>query len=144
MSSVAMKWVGPPSQMFVGRDSFGHVVVSGSWPDEASEWLEWKATKPSDLLMLSLASCSAYDVVMILRRQRQSLTGLYVRVDAEQDPNPPYAFLKAHLTYRVEGKELEPAKVQRAIELSQDKYCSVAATIRGVTELSYSFDIVSP
>ncbi|MDX1614294.1 MAG: OsmC family protein [Candidatus Promineifilaceae bacterium] len=142
MSSVAMKWVGPPSQMFVGRDSFGHVVVSGSWPDETSDWLEWKATKPSDLLMLSLASCSAYDVVMILSRQRQGLTGLYIQVEAEQDSQPPYAFRKAHLHYRAEGDELDPRKVERAIKLSHDKYCSVAATIKGVTQLTFSFEIV--
>ena len=131
MGSVALKWVGPESQMFVGRDSFGHVVVSGSWPDQTDEWLEWKAIKPSDLLMLSLASCSAYDVVMILRRQRQALTA----------PQPPYAFRKAHLHYRIEGQQLDPGKVERAIMLSQERYCSVAATIRGITQLSHSFEL---
>lgn len=142
MSTVAVKWVGQQSQMFVGRDSFGHVIVSGSWPEETDDWLEWKAPKPSDLLMLSLASCSAYDVVTILRRQRQRLTSLLIEVEAEQDPQPPYAFRKAHLHYRFKGQELDPNKLKRAIELSENSYCSVAATIRGVTSLSHSFEVI--
>ena len=67
MGNIAVKWTGQGSQMFIGRDSFGHVVMSGSWPQENESWQEWKALKPSDLLLISLASCSAYDVVMIFR-----------------------------------------------------------------------------
>jgi putative redox protein len=128
--------------MFVGRDTYGHVVVSGSWPKEDESWQEWKAVKPSDLLLLSLASCSAYDVVMILRRQRQALKDLYVQVDGRQQEEPPYAFTDIHLHYVVSGAELDPAKVERAIRLSEEKYCSVAATIRGVASISHSHEIV--
>lgn len=143
MSEVAVKWTGQGSQMFIGRDSFGHVVMSGSWPQEGNEsWQEWKAVKPSDLLLLSLASCSAYDVVMILSRQRQELTNLYVSVDGSQASEPPYQFTNIHLHYTVEGKELDPKKVERAIVLSEEKYCSVAATVRGVAELSHSYEIL--
>ncbi|GJM39949.1 MAG: peroxiredoxin [Ardenticatenaceae bacterium] len=144
MSNVAVKWTGQGSQMFIGRDSFGHVVMSGSWPDEHNEeWQEWKAIKPSDLLLLSLASCSAYDVVMILGRQRQDLTNLYVSVEGKQAAEPPYQFTNIHLHYTVEGKNLNPKKVDRAIVLSEEKYCSVAATVRGVAELSHSHEIVT-
>lgn len=143
VSQVALKWTGDGSQMFVGRDSFGHVVVSGSWPRDDEGWQEWKAVKPSDLLLLSLASCSAYDVVMILRRQRQSLANLYVQVDGEQQPDPPFAFTKIHLHYVISGHDLDPSKVERAIRLSEEKYCSVAATIRGVATLSHSHELVS-
>jgi putative redox protein len=143
MSNVAIKWTGEDSQMFVGRDSFGHVVISGSWPrDEDESWQEWKGLKPSDMLLLSLASCSGYDVVMILGRQRQNLTGLYVDVNGQQAAQPPYAFTDIHLHYTVKGEDLDPKKVAHAIELSEEKYCSVAATIRGVAKLTHSFEIV--
>ncbi len=130
--------------MFIGRDSFGHVVVSGSWPQEDESWQEWKGLKPSDMLLLSLASCSAYDVVMILGRQRQLLTNLHVSVDGKQASDPPYQFTEIHQHYTVEGINLDPKKVARAIELSEERYCSVAATIRGVARLSHSFEIVTP
>lgn len=141
MSNVALKWTGDDSQMFVGRDSFGHVLLSGSWPSDDPNWQEWKAIKPSDLLLLSLASCSAYDVVMILRRQRQKLTDLFIDVDGDQMSDPPYAFTDIHLHYIVAGEDLDPQKVQRAIELSEEKYCSVAATVRGVATITHSLEI---
>ena len=142
MSNVALKWTGEDSQMFIGRDSFGHVLMAGSWPqDENDEWQEWKAIKPSDLLLISLASCSAYDVVMILKRQRQPLVNLYVSVDGTQATEPPYQFTDIHLHYTAEGEGLSTEKVERAIHLSEEKYCSVAATVRGVAKLSHSFEI---
>lgn len=145
MSNIAVKWTGQGSQMFVGRDSFGHVVVSGSWPQEEDEsWQEWKGLKPSDLLLLSLASCSAYDVVMILGRQRQQLTNLYITADGQQASEPPYQFTEIHQHYVVEGIDLDHKKVERAIQLSEERYCSVAATVRGVASLSHSFEIVAP
>lgn len=144
MSDIAVKWTGQGSQMFIGRDSFGHVVMSGSWPnDEDESWQEWKGIKPSDMLLLSLASCSAYDVVMILGRQRQNLTNLYIAVNGEQAAEPPYEFTNIHLHYTVEGVDLDPQKVERAITLSEEKYCSVAATVRGVAKLSHSHEIVN-
>lgn len=143
MSNIAVKWTGQGSQMFVGRDSFGHVVVSGSWPQDDETWQEWKGIKPSDLLLVSLASCSAYDVVMILGRQRQQLTNLYVSVDGKQASEPPYQFTEIHQHYTVEGINLDPKKVERAIELSEERYCSVAATIRGVAKLSHSLEVVT-
>jgi putative redox protein len=141
MSNIAIKWTGEGSQMFIGRDSFGHIVVTGSWPSSEMPWQEWKGVKPSDLLLISLASCAAYDVVMILNRQRQRLLNLYVNVDGRQLPEPPYAFTDIHLHYIVEGLNLNPMKVEQAIHLAEDKYCSVAATVRGVANLTHSFEI---
>jgi putative redox protein len=137
-----MKWSGDDSQLFIGRDSFGHIVTAGSWPRDGEEWTEWKATKPSDLLVLSLISCSAYDVVMILGRQRQQLTDLYIEATPTQASEPPYQFTHIHLHYRAGGVDLDEKRVERAIKLSEEKYCSVAATIRGVTELTHSFEMI--
>lgn len=142
MGQLALKWAGGDTQMFIGRDSSGHVVVTGRWTKEGDEtWTEWDAGKPSDLLVLSLAACSATDVVMIMERQRQKLSDLTVTADAEQATDPPYAFTHIHLHYLVSGHDLDPKKVDRAITLSQERYCSVAATIRGVTEITSSFEV---
>ncbi|MCA9872035.1 MAG: OsmC family protein, partial [Anaerolineales bacterium] len=129
-------------QMFIGRDSYGHVIMAGSWPDDNNDdWQEWKAIKPSDLLLLSLASCSGHDVVMILRQQRQKLTNLYIDVQGQQAPQPPYQFTEIHLHYILQGENLEAKKVERAIALSEEKYCSVAATIRGVAQITHSYSL---
>lgn len=141
MSNVALKWTGADSKMFIGRDSSGHVLLSGSWPNDAPEWQEWKAVKPSDLLLLSLASCSAHDVVLILKRQRQKLSDLFISVDGQQLADPPYNFTDIHLHYILEGEDLDEDKVGRAIALSEEKYCSVAATLRGVATITHSFEI---
>ncbi len=142
MSKIALRWAGDDSHLFVGRDSRGSVVVAGTWPRQEDEsWIDWRGAKASDLLVISLAACSAYDVVEILRKQRQNLVSLNVAADAEQQPDPPWAFTHIHLHYVAAGRGLEPAKLERAIALSQDKYCSVAATIRGVAKITFSFEV---
>jgi putative redox protein len=141
MGQIALKWTGEDSHLFVGRDSRGGTVVAGTWPRTEEQGGDWRGAKPSDLLVISLAACSSYDVVDILQKQRQGLTGLYVTADAEQAPEPPWAFTHIHLHYVATGRDLDSAKVERAIRLSQDKYCSVAATIRGVAEITFDFEV---
>lgn len=144
MGQIALQWAGEDSTMFITRDSFGHMVVAGSWPKDGEEgWVEWKGVKPSDMLVMALVSCSGYDVVTILRRQRQELTDLHITADAHQASEPPYQFTDIHLHYVVTGRDLDPAKVERAIKLSEEKYCSVAATIRGVTKITNSFEVLA-
>ena len=70
------------------------------------------------------------------------LTHLEVTTSGEQDPNPPWAYRHIHLCYRVTGKDLTNKAVEQAIQLSEEKYCSVAATVRGVAEITTSFEIV--
>lgn len=143
MGQIALQWAGDDSTMFITRDSYGHMVVAGSWPKDGDEgWVEWKGVKPSDLLVMALVSCSGYDVVTILRRQRQELTDLRITADAHQASEPPYQFTDIHLHYVVTGRDLDSAKVERAIKLSEEKYCSVAATIRGVTKITNSFEVL--
>ena len=144
MGQVSVHWVGGDSRMFVGRDSSGHTVVAGHWSNQGDEsWQDWKGLKPSDLLVISLCSCSAYDVVEIIKKQRQNLTGLSITAEAKQLPKPPYYFTDIHLHYVITGEDISAQKVEKAIELSQNKYCSVAATIRGVTKITYSFEVKS-
>lgn len=141
MSNVAIKWMEEKSRLFACRDSNGHMVMSGSWAGADGSGQEWKAAKPSDLLLMGLASCTAHDVVSILERQRQPLSGLRVDVEGRQQPDPPYAFTDIHLHFVISGDRLELDKVERALFLSITKYCSVAATIRGVANITYGFEI---
>ena len=136
MGTVAVKWI--ESQLMTGVDSFGHPLVIGSWPEQEPEWA---GLKPSDLLLLAAASCSAYDVVMILTKQREPLAGLEVRCTGQQASEPPYQFTSIHLTYKLKG-QLNPKKVERAIQLSEDKYCSVINTLKPSVEITNEFEIV--
>jgi len=143
MGKIDVKWLGEESRMFVGRDTMGRTVVAGYWqkPDDPT-WTESRGAKASDLLVIALASCSAYDVVDILQKQRQPLASLSVSADAEPASEAPWQFTRIHLHYHITGEGLDPKKVERAIQLSEEKYCSVAATIRGTTEITHSYEIV--
>jgi putative redox protein len=132
MGEVRVRWIG--GHQFVGIDSTNHSVVLSS-PEEGT------GMKPSDLLLLSLASCSAYDVVEILKKKRLRFLGLEVKVQAEQDPEPPWAFRKIHLEYLVRGPRIPEKAVRDAIEISEKKYCSVVATVSGVAEVTSHFQI---
>lgn len=136
MGTVAVKWVA--SQLMTGVDSFGHPLVMGSWPEKEPEWA---GLKPSDLLLLSAAACSAYDVVMILTKQREPLVDLDVTCTGEQESEPPYTFTSIHLHYRLKGP-LDPNKVARAIRLSEDKYCSVVNTLKPAVKITSDFELV--
>jgi putative redox protein len=124
-------------RQFVGTDSTKHSVVMSSQNEENGVGMS-----PSQLLLVSLGGCTSYDVVNILEKKRQSLTGLEVRVTGEQEPDPPWTYRKIHLEYVVRGKGLSEKAVRDAIELSEEKYCSVAATLRGSAEITYDYTIV--
>lgn len=120
---------------FVGIDSNNHsVVLSGQ--------KEGVGVSPSETLLIALASCSSVDVVEILEKKRKKLTLLEVTANGERDPDPPWAYRKIHVHYRLGGQGLTDKAVSQAIQLSQDKYCSVAATVRGVAAITYDFEIV--
>ena len=133
MGQVGVTWV--QNEQFVGMDSTKHSIV-------LSTANEGTGSKPSDLLLIALGACSGVDVVGILNKKRQKFTGLQIKVSGEQDADPPWTFRKIHIEYAVRGRGLSEKAVQQAIELSQDKYCSVAATVRGVAEITSSYQIV--
>lgn len=98
--------------------------------------------KPIELAAAALAGCTAFDVIGILRKKRQRVTGYEVRVEAEQAPDPPQVFTRVRIVHRVSGEEIDPAAVESAIHLSETKYCSVGAMISKTAELVTSFEIV--
>ena len=132
MSEQRLVWTGEGLQ-FEGATGYGEPVRIGGEPPGA---------KPSDLLPLSLAACTAYDVVVILRKQRQVLRRMDVRITTRQDSEPPWTFRAIHSHFVLTGA-IDDRKAARAIELAESKHCSVAATLRGVVEISHSHEIVT-
>ncbi len=133
MGNATVRWAG--GKQFIGTDSTRHSVVL-STPDEGV------GMKPSELLLVALASCTAVDVVEILAKKRLHLESLEISTEAQQDQDPPWAFRKIHLSYRLKGTDLTEKEVKQAIDLSEQNYCSVAATLRGVTQITTSFEIM--
>jgi putative redox protein len=133
MATATVRWIN--GKQFIGIDSTNHSVVL-STPDENV------GMKPSDLLLVALSACTAVDVVEILTKKRITLTTFEIAASGEQDSTPPWTFRKIHLLYKLAGKGLTETAVQQAIQLSEEKYCSVASTLRGVAEITTSYELL--
>lgn len=131
MAQAKVRWTGDHS--FVGTDSSNHSVVMGSVNKELI------GMKASEMLLVALAGCSCYDVVSILEKRKIKLEKLEVFVTAEQDSKPPWTFNKIHMKYILAGDGLDAKQVEKAIELSEGKYCSVAATLKGKAEITWEY-----
>jgi len=132
MGEVKLRWIGERIQ-FVGTTGYGDEVQVGGDPDGPG-------AKPSDLLPLSLAACTGYDVVEILRKQRQDLQGLEAIVTSTQDDAPPWTFRAINVDWIVTGP-VDQRKAERAVDLAERTSCAVAATIRPVVRLSHTVRI---
>ena len=133
MGSATVQWIG--GKRFVGIDSTNHSVVL-STADEGV------GMKPSELLLVALASCTSVDVVEIMTKKRQPLASLNVQITGEQESDPPSTYRKIHVKYIVSGKNISEKDLIQAIALSDEKYCSVAATVKGKAEVTSSYEIV--
>src|SRR5512136_141921 len=132
-TTTTVQWVS--GKRFVGIDSTNHSVVLSS-KDEGV------GVKPSDMLLIALASCTAVDVVEILSKKRMPLDSMEIITTGEQDADPPWTFRKIHLKYRLSGRGLTDRAVEQAIQLAEDKYCAVAATVRPTAEITTEFEIM--
>ena len=130
MANAKVNWTS--SRTFIGVDSSQHSVVMSSEKDGIG-------MKPSELLLVALGACSSYDVVSILEKRKKNLEKLEVEVTAEQEEEAPWTFRKIHLKYILKGAGLEGKDVEKAIELSEGKYCSVAATLKGKAEITWDY-----
>ena len=135
MAGITLRWV--EEKMMVASDTNGHSIVIGRSPDPQHQWI---GVKPSDLLLMAVASCSTYDVVEILVKQREPLLDLKVICTGDQQSEPPYTFTRIHLSYLVKGA-VNPEKLERAIHLSEDKYCSVISTLRPGVPVTHEYQI---
>ncbi|MGD8622247.1 MAG: OsmC family protein, partial [Anaerolineales bacterium] len=120
--SPTIRWT--DKKQFIGTDSGNHSIVISSHDRDNHTGM-----KPSELMLLSLGSCSGYDVVDILQKKRVELEEMRIEFSSEQDPDPPWTFRKINMIFYLKGKGLTEKAARQAIELSIEKYCSVAATI---------------
>lgn len=135
MGTVTLRWV--EDHLMVGTDSNDHSIVIGKKPGMEAEWV---GMKPSDLLLLAVASCAAYDVVGILIKSREPLEDLKVFCTGEQQPDPPYTFTDIRLHYVVTGP-VRQERLDRAIRLAEEKYCSVISSLRPRVPIVCDFEI---
>ena len=138
-SEAKVTWVGPGLRL-VGEASSGPAIVL----DHVLPGEEGRETgpRPLELLLIGLAGCSGMDVVSILQKKRQPFTGLQVKVTAERADEHPRVYTHIHMEYVVTGQGVEPQAVERAIELSQTKYCPAAAMLSKAVEITTSYQIV--
>jgi putative redox protein len=136
MGTITLRWL--EDHLMVGSDSHGHSVVIGRSPEPPNDWL---GMKPSDLLLVAAAACSTWDVVEILAKQRQPLEDLKVVCSGEQNPDPPHAYTSINLHYVAHGA-INADHLEKAIRLSEDKYCSVIASLRPGVVITSDFEII--
>lgn len=137
MVEAKLKWVG--GIKFDGKSAFGlPISIDGSKKSGGTE----QGYKPTELVMYGLAGCTGVDVVKILEKMRQELTGLEIEVKASQPNEYPKPFNKISVKFIFRGKSLDKSKVERAIKLSEEKYCAVSLTLQGVAKIETSFEII--
>ncbi|HTQ99151.1 MAG TPA: OsmC family protein [Candidatus Acidoferrum sp.] len=127
--------------MFVAESGTGHAVVIDGPEDLGGRNMGFR---PMELMLMSVGACSSVDVVNILRRGRQQISGCEARLEAERADAVPAVFTKIHVQFVVKGKELDPAKVKRAVELSAEKYCSASIMLmKAGVVMTHGFEIVA-
>jgi putative redox protein len=133
-----IKWV--QDVTFVGETGSGHSVVMEGSPDEGGRNL---GVRPMEMLLLGLGGCSAIDVMLILKRGREQVTDCAIEIEAERATTDPKVFTKILMRYIVTGRALDPNKVERAVRLSADKYCSASAMIGKTAQIEHAIEIVA-
>lgn len=132
MQVAKVRWVG--AEQFLAVGASGHAVTFDSNRQSNT------APGPMEFLLLALGACTATDVVEILRKKRQKLAALEVEVSGERATKPPTVWVKLEIVYKLRGA-LDDKAVRDAIELSENKYCSVAATLRKTAPISFRYEI---
>ena len=130
-----IKWIENVS--FVAQTGSGHTVVVDGAPEAGGRNL---GARPMELVLAGAAACTAFDVIWILKKARQSVMDCIVEAEAERAAVEPKVFTRIHFKYRVAGRGLDPKQVERAVKLSKEKYCS--ATIMLAKTATITYDIV--
>jgi putative redox protein len=126
-------WV--EDRRFIGKASSGHAIVV-----DASA--EKQGSSPMELLLIGLAGCTAHDVIGILEKKRQAVTGLEVSARAERAEEPPRVYTTIEVEYVLRGRGIKPKAVEDAIRLSKEKYCSASVMLEKTAKISASYRIV--
>ncbi|CAM3713343.1 OsmC family protein [Polynucleobacter brandtiae] len=135
-----VSWLGTDGMAFSAETGSGHLVNMDGAPEAGGRNL---APRPMELLLAGAGGCSAFDVVLILQRSRQAITACNVSLRAERTSEDPKVFTKINLHFQVTGKDLDAARVDRAVKLSHEKYCSATAMLAKTAELTYSVEVIA-
>lgn len=134
-----VRWQADAGMAFVAETGSGHLLTMDGAPDGGGRNL---APRPMETVLAGSGGCTAYDVVLILKRGRQQVTGCSVKIDADRAQADPKVFTRIHMHFTVSGKALQPAAVARAIQLSHEKYCSASAMLAKTAAMTTGFEIV--
>ena len=132
-----VRWAGKAS--FEGKSESGHTVVMDGSSDIGGEN---RGPRPMEMLLLGLGGCTSIDVMLILGKGRQDVTDCVVQIDAERAPAEPKVFTKIHVHFVVSGRRLDPKRVEKAIQLSAEKYCSASIMLAKTAAITHDFEIV--
>ena len=129
---------------FVAETGSGHVLAMDGAPDPArpANGGANLAPRPMETLLAGTGGCTAYDVVLILKRGRHDVRGCSVKLSSERAETEPKVFTRIHMHFTVTGKDIPAAAVERAIELSHEKYCSASIMLGKTAEITTSFDLI--
>ena len=133
-----VKWI-DGGMSFVAETGSGHAFVMDGAPEAGGRNL---GPRPMETVLAGTGGCTAFDVVLILKRGRHKVTGCEVRMTADRAEADPKVFTKIHMHFIVRGRELKPAVVERAIALSHEKYCSASAMLAKTADITHDFEIV--
>ena len=142
MRTVMVEWQ-PDEERFTASGTHHGRTIEINAPHAPDSGHPATGFSPTELLLAGAGACAAWDVVEILRKGRQPLLGLDVRVTGEQAPEPPHEYRSISVHFVVRGRALRVASVERAVRLSCERYCSVLATTRGVAHVVSTFEIVA-
>ncbi len=124
---------------FLGETESGHSVLMDGPPEGGGRNL---GPRPMELVLLGTGGCTTYDVIHILEKGRQQVTGCEVKIDAERASEDPKVFTRIHFHFIVTGKNLKPEHVERAIHLSAEKYCSASIMLSKMAKITHDFEII--
>lgn len=134
-----INWLAASGMGFVAETGSGHVLVMDGAPDGGGRNL---APRPMETVLAGTGGCTAYDVVLILKRGRHQVTGCQVKVTSERATTDPKVFTRIHMHFTVTGKALAAPAVERAIQMSHEKYCSASIMLGKTAEITTSFELV--
>lgn len=132
-----VKWV--EGATFLGESGSGHAIVMDGPPDSGGRNL---GVRPMEMLLLGMGGCTAFDVVLILKKSRQPVTDCVVELSAERAAEVPKVFTRIHVHFVVTGNGLAEKQVERAVKLSAEKYCSASLMLSKAAEITHDFEII--
>lgn len=131
-----IKWTGEVS--FSGAADSGHTVIMDGSKESGGKNL---GSRPMELVLIGMGGCTSYDVVHILRKSRQEISECIAEIEAQRAETDPKVFTHIHIHFVVSGKNLDPKKLQHAIELSATKYCSASIMLAKTAKITHDFEI---